>query len=213
MKSILFVLQSGFAIGHAYWDNFVKILSDVGDWVYLDNLACCDCNKYKLKIGIGHSLGFIKLLLAHDNAIVLDGIIGIQAFTNFCGFDITLNYVRSLYLKQMMRDYSIDPVQTIQIFHHKCGLGDVSKQMIEDIDLRKTYDDFCLLLSETKIQTSIRPTLIFSKQDPVIPGRIVVDNFGATDIDIKYIEYDQHNLGYKKCAEILSFVLRYVHSI
>ncbi|MGL9725289.1 MAG: hypothetical protein ACR5KV_00645 [Wolbachia sp.] len=71
-------------------------------------------------IGVGHSLGLIKLAYLNVEFNVL---VGIQAFVNFfwiliCGY----TKKRKLELKAVIQRFQIDPMGTLTSFHKRCSV-------------------------------------------------------------------------------------------
>ncbi|MGL9758663.1 MAG: hypothetical protein ACR5LA_07615 [Wolbachia sp.] len=137
-------------------------------------------------IGIGHSLGLIKLASLN---VKFNGLIGVQAFINFLGFDLQLHKKRKLELKTMIQHFQIDPINTLISFYKSCGVNLIDYNSFNCLNKAKLMQDLELLT--TVYQLPHTPLLILgATNDTIVPQKLIYDNFK------KGIKVIMHNKGY-----------------
>ncbi len=211
MKTVVFVLQSGFAIGNWYWDNFIQNMLCDCEYAYLDNFNQSIYDADCVFVGVGHSLGFAKLISAKN--INFDILVGIQAFVNFCGFDARLRTVRMNALDAMRNQYLARGTDVIYEFYDICGISDM-KSMFHETAPLETLNDFDMLYRSYKIPVNTMTIILHSDQDDIVPKSVIQDNFaGISGVNIFHVEHDMHNLGYEKSDTIFSIIYEIVNEI
>ncbi|AXI24641.1 Pimelyl-[acyl-carrier protein] methyl ester esterase [Cardinium endosymbiont of Sogatella furcifera] len=201
-----FIFCHGWGFDHKFFEPLIK--------EYFSNL-CCYCldlgyfGKENLRlpsnntlIGVGHSLGFIKLI---SLKVKFTALIGIHAFINFLGFDSELHKKRKLELKTMIKHFQITPIDTLASFHKRCGINYDISNCLNKIKLMKDLE----LLTAAYPLPDIPLLIIGSKNDTIVPTELVFDNFS------KYVRVVVHNEGYHSLGlygrhfvheQIISFV-------
>lgn len=134
-------------------------------------------------IGVGHSLGFIKLASLN---VKLTALIGIQAFINFLGFNPQLNKKRKFELNTMIKHFEISPIDTLRSFYKRCG---VHYAIAKHLNKTKLMQDLELLTATYQLP-SIPLLIISANNDAIVPSELVYDNFS------KYVKVITHNKGY-----------------
>ncbi|MGI2257352.1 aminotransferase class III-fold pyridoxal phosphate-dependent enzyme [Candidatus Cardinium hertigii] len=124
-------------------------------------------------IGVGHSLGFIKLL---SLKVKFTALIGIQAFINFLGFDPQLQKKRKLELKTMFNYFQSNPIDTLRSFHKRCGLD---YTLSKNFNTTKLIQDLGLLAT-THPLSPIPLLIIGAKNDTLVIFDEVMSGFGRT---------------------------------
>ncbi len=138
-------------------------------------------------IGVGHSLGLIKLASLN---VKFNALIGIQAFVNFLGFDLRLHKKRELELKAMIQHFQMDPVDTLISFHKRCG---VNYNSFNCLNKAKLMQDLELLT--TSHQLPHTPLLILgAMNDTIVSQELIYDNFNK-DVKVAMHSRGYHSLG------------------
>jgi len=130
-------------------------------------------------IGVGHSLGLIKLL---QTPLSFSAIIGLNSFLNFLGPPL-IHERRKKELQTMIQRFEKDPLNTIASFYKRCGVldapnGTINKSLLLN-DLKSLFFDYSNLL------TSVPCLSLASKNDLIVPqecrlgkGQLVFDDTG-----------------------------------
>lgn len=138
-------------------------------------------------IGIGHSLGLIKLASLN---VKFNGLIGVQAFINFLGFDLRLHKKRKLELKTMIQHFQMDPINTLISFHKRCGVNCNSSSRLNKAKLMQDLE-----LLTTVHQLLHTPLLILgATNDTIVPQELIYDNFNK-DVKVVMHRRGYHSLG------------------
>ena len=150
-------------------------------------------------IGIGHSLGFFKLI---DSDLPFKALVGLQGFVNFLGNRPALRKERSKQFDRLQKNLFLDPIQTMAAFYARCGVDMHKKnhnltRLQEDLDLIGTscYDPSLL---------KIPYRILGSLNDPIVTPSLLYDNFG-TDLILLH-ERGLHGLGHLEASFIYNHV-------
>ena len=127
-------------------------------------------------IGVGHSLGFAKLL---TSGFPFDALVGLQAFAHFLGNEPGLNARRRkefLFFKEQVITAPLEKVIEFQEFSDAAILEKYHVLLRED---RLKQDLEALTLNYNRIFEATKiPTLILgSRGDTVVPTPLLEDNF------------------------------------
>lgn len=213
-SNILFVLQHGFACNNSYWDNLKDELAKKGNYefIYLSDLSSHQAQRSgnaenKIIVGIGHSIGFVKLINAHnENKIALNAIVGIQSFYNFCGYSSALCSNREESLEKMQSAFEKNPQLMRKNFLKACDINLPSSFFNSE----EIIGDFKMLFSDINDkQTPINKIIITSSMDPIVPEEIIHDNF-MNQCKIYCLQHNMHNLGLEKAPEVSQIIDNFV---
>lgn len=208
-----FVFCHGFAFDKHYWDK----LSDYfkGYECYYWDLGYFSKNEHPLPsnhhlkvIGVGHSLGFRKLLKRQDE---FDALIGLQSFLNF-GNNQKIRAKQIAGFKKVREDFRDNPKNTIMNFYESCQV-DYLQSKVEDMSWQVLEQDLDQL--EKELDPPKCPTLIIgSKQDEIVPPELIKDNFEHYK-NVKTIIQDigSHNLGYAEPKFVFDTIISFVKDI
>lgn len=211
---------NGFGSDYHYWDKLLPLFSEYncvmltedyfneGKNVSDETLRELLENKYI--IGIGHSLGYIKLckLIEKYKFIHMQKIVAIEGFSRYLGGHPLIRNSRIFPLEQMRWNYAVNPIVTLVGFQMFCGEHnpmvpkDINKQLFEqDLDL----------LNYGIISPDIPHLVLSSIDDPVIPFYVIEDNFRKLpNVRISYTFGASHILGRRSpqwvYEEILNFI-------
>ena len=153
-------------------------------------------------IGIGHSLGLMKLASLN---IPFSHLIGLNAFINFLGFDNSLYSLRERQLMSLKTNFLRSPESTLKQFYQRVGLAfDISQKTIQTTILQQDLE----VLRQSTILPPMMPTLILGAiDDKIVPPVLIEDNFTSnSQVTIEILNQGQHALGFL-CPEL---VCRYV---
>lgn len=207
-----FVFCHGFGFDTHFWERIARFFTqqncsfiDLGYFnnrienQYLDNQAI---------IGIGHSMGFSKLLSMYSN---FDCLIGLNGFINFLGSDQAIYQRRQKELKALRSSFLKDPATTLKNFYLRCAAA----KLIEYNDFSNIKID--LMLSDLQwLQKKHKlpdvPTLILSSDDDtIVPFSIIADNFrGQPWVKLDSIVDAGHALGFRKPKEVYEKIMSFL---
>lgn len=199
-----FIFCHGLCFDSSVWNPLIRYfkgnilhLIDLG---YFNRPSILPDLSGKKLVGIGHSLGLIKLI---DLELNFDHLIGINGFINFLGNDAKLRSNRSAGLRAFRRSFISDPIKIVKDFHDRCGV----KINFSDINYELILSDLDLLKEKRNLNTK---TFIFtSKDDLVVPLELAKDNF--TDNNLVKLEinnFGKHGILQPKIIyeKIISFI-------
>ena len=223
--SIGFVFYHGFGADASYWNNLAPILTE--------NFPCVfyDAGYYKNPqnpeniltehhntswIGVGHSMGFMKLLEKHRlGEIKLSGIVGLQSFENFLGNKFLLRSVRMNVLHVMINSFKSNPVETLKGFIATCDPNASSMRNICDaseIDANLLLHDLNLLKNKVSIPDDMPHLIVVSDKDPIVDKVLIKDNFSDAKYNVKFWECSGHTLGYNSAEDVRKILMDFVNS-
>lgn len=168
------------------------------------------------RIGIGHSIGLLKLLEAEEKGdIVWDALIGIQAFTSFLGYAPELVQERRPMVAGTLKAFREQPYKVLSLFYHDMGFVSAGLTVPDEhlMQTERLTADLCLLLTSPEGEQEIRSTPILflgSVDDPIVSEELLRDNEKMfSHASLKMFPSAGHSLGAKEsdavAQEILSF--------
>jgi pimeloyl-[acyl-carrier protein] methyl ester esterase len=185
-----YIFSHGWACCNRVWDPLLSFIpSEPVLFLHRDYFGTSDESLHLSKeiswIGIGHSLGFIRLL---QHQFPLQAIIGIQAFTNFLGNNPILNKQRTRFLHNFNKQFSKDPTTTAHSFQKMCGI-----ELHENyINVARLAEDLTLLKASHSFM--MPPCLVIgSMDDPIVPNQLILDNF-SRNVDVHFFPKGGHNI-------------------
>lgn len=163
---IHFVLAHGFGFTDVYWRNLRPLLpgtcSMLGE--SLPPLKASD-----IRIGVGHSLGLIRLI---RSGLSLNFLVGLQAFLNFCGTGKE-RQIRLSQVNAMIRLFRKDASHALAQFYKACGCPSKQPQRIHAAALVRQLGELREGFSLPNVPTLILATC----EDPIVPIHLVEENF------------------------------------
>ncbi|MDJ1305114.1 MAG: alpha/beta hydrolase [Candidatus Midichloria sp.] len=194
-----FIFSHGWAFNKSYWDNLLSHFKEhpciVLDHGYYGLEYLPQVDKKIHWIGVGHSLGLVKLLQSKNT---FKALIGLQAFNNFLASDKSLNRRRTLELTIMKKNFNESPKNTIESFN---GI------VANNIDFYRMTNDLNLL-SYTHVSLfekfSELPILIlYTADDEVVPVDILEENFkNYPNVQLKKMPNSKHLLGFLNSEQV-----------
>lgn len=214
----------GFGFSDDYWDGFVQLLEHFSGE---DN---CSCEFFDAKftpdknteyIGIGHSVGFLKLnnFKRQNPKMRMKALVGLQGFLDFCGSDPAKRKTRIENLDKMIRVFGKNPENALRFFWRACGYPtegtaiptNLSKnELIADLELMKCSFAHCSV-----------PTLIIgSFEDTIVEPCVLFDNFCSSYLkeaqnilQLSVINGVNHTLGFSKPTETLGIIQTFLKTL
>jgi pimeloyl-[acyl-carrier protein] methyl ester esterase len=206
-----FVLMHGWGSNADYWQNLIQHLDRNDYFLYEQGYFFSSGNNQTSRndlynfiekhkddqiIGIGHSIGFIKLL---ETNIDFDYIFGLQSFTNFLGSDSTLKFVTENF-KNFMSKFITNTSQALKesyissrIYEYfdeaLFGENNINYSLLMK-DLQSLKENKSYLLNKISDNYHIFGT----HDDLVVPSFIIKDNFPENKITFLDIN-SGHSLG------------------
>ena len=195
-----YLLCHGFGFTDDYWKNLIPFLDDKYEFWNED----IQKNSTESYVGIGHSIGFLKL---NNSIIKFKALVGLQGFLNFCGIDPKQKIVRIKNLDRMMEACAKDSQKFLRFFYKVCGYPErvphenSSEKLIADLKMMKLSYPHCGV-----------PTLIIgSHEDKIVEPSILEDDFGKDRmIKVDYIDGVLHNLGYSMPKETFEMIKNFL---
>ena len=207
-----FVFCHGFGFDAHFWERIAPFFSrekcsfiDLGYFnnrtenQYLDNQAI---------VGIGHSIGFSKLLSMYSH---FDCLIGLNGFINFLGSDQAIAKKRQSELKALRSSFLKEADTTLRNFYVRCAVPELIEcNNFSHLDLDLIVSDLQWLQKEYKLPDV--PTLILSSDDDiVVPRSITSDNFREHHgVKLDGIMNAGHALGFRKPEEVYKKIARFL---
>lgn len=184
----------GFGFDASFWDPLLPYLYDIPcTFLELGYFKAPSQNITSLPqgfryIGVGHSLGFIKLI-THACAPTLDAYIGINAFFNFLGHGSPLYEQRLHEWKVLSRNIKRNPNQTLINFYKRCHVPVPNHHKITEDGFLRAQADLALL------KASYAPPacpiyMLNTDSDPVAPLFTHAPSKTESHTDL-FILYDQ----------------------
>lgn len=211
MKENYFIFCHGFGFDKTFWDP-LKPYFATQKTLYLD-LGYFGAETYLVLepeqfnyIGIGHSLGLMKLLSFN---ISMSHLIGLHGFIHFLGFDATLNQLRMREWLSLKKYFLRAPELTLKQFYQRVGVPfEIHKKTIQTIKLQQDLD----ALKQTFDLPGKVPTLILGAvDDPVVPPVLIEDNFSSQNhVTIDILNQGQHGLGFLNSALVYQKIMRFI---
>jgi len=197
--ALRFVLSHGWGFSPAFWAPLLEkwpftqppIVWDAG-YYGLPDLSLPAADASTQWVGIGHSIGFARLIRQNRS---FSALIGLQAFTRFLGDNPPLREQRLAEWEQLSMHFDASAVATLKSFYRRCGVP--GKWFAPEQCNRAALKTDLQQLKESLSLPDSVPVLILSSQDDVIvPPAILQDNFQGTSSTIDYCDTARHALGY-----------------
>lgn len=206
-----FVFCHGFGFNKTFWQNLIPYFStelclyiDLG---YLDNefFPAISPSSDLEFVGIGHSLGLVKLLNCN---IKFKYLVGLNGFINFLGSKQKLRTEREIMLNKLLDSLSKWPIRTMRSFYKNCGMT-VENEKINKLKKKVLLKDLEMLFSNFSLPVGISVLIIAAKDDAIVPPSIIYDNFqGNTAISL--LNNGSHGLGFFEADKIFSKISSFI---
>ena len=192
-----FIFCHGWGYDPSFWDNlkpyfkgYKCIFWDLG---YFGPSALPIAIDESVKwIGIGHSLGFLKLL---NSPISWHKLIGLQAFLNFQGHAPSLKRKRSRDLLKLQNHFEEDAIGALLNFHKLCGMQP-PYQIMNIANLQK---DLAILATTHSLREKLPCLILGCEDDLIVTKAVVQDNFSQYP-QVQIVMHDKglHTLGFSE---------------
>ena len=208
----LFIFQHGWGYDRNFWQNLAPYFKKE-KCIFLDsgyfgaNFSPKNLFSRYSYVGIGHSLGFTKLL---RSTIKFNHLVGICSFTNFLGNDQKIKSVRRKEFDTMNLNLTKNFSDTLHNFYKRCNVPMNYQYYTINRDL--LYRDFHLLLLPSALPAKIPTLIINSSDDIIVPKAVSLDNFAEQkDIDLRILNSSNHGLGYHQADIIYSKIMSFIN--
>ena len=213
MTNKCFVFCHGFGLDSSYW-AYLRPYFVQEKTVYLD-LGYFGQEQMTLffdasldYIGIGHSLGLMKLMSLN---IPFKALIGLHGFLDFLGLNACLHRHRTLELAHLTRHVVRSPGVALSQFYQRAGLT-FDGLVNGPINQKKLLDDLDSLLTSRAIPPSIPMLILGSSDDKIVPPALIEDNFSHhPQVRIEILNQAKHGLGYLKSEVVYQKIMRFIH--
>lgn len=213
-----FIFCHGFGYDKTFWNHLIPYFSTAYcinlELGYYRNYIDSYINYRELQskaiqiVGIGHSLGLLKLL---QLPIHFDYLIGLNSFTHFLGKNRTLQLIRKKELQTVMKHFILSPLITLKNFHKRCGVV-FNNITLESFDKELLMNDLHFLFTQTTFIPYETQTLIIgSKNDPIVPPQLIYDNFiQYPNIKFELLDDGLHGLGFLLSNSIYEYITTFL---
>lgn len=191
-KEHCYLLCHGFGFTQDYWRNLAPLLD--GDIAYFCETFVDEGRRY---VGIGHSIGFLKL---NNSNVKFDYLVGLQGFVNFCGTEDKLKKIRQKNVDRMIKTFETDAVRSLRMFYNACGH---QGSMPKSVDSENLISDLKSMKHAYECRSDCPILIIGNDDDEILPPSILNDNFDhVSNAEIRKINGVSHLLGFKKADEV-----------
>lgn len=203
MTKRVFVFCHGFGFAPTYWQQLKPYFDPAATFeLNLGYFSCKQPITTDLKgfecIGIGHSLGLIKLI---QSGIPFKALIGLNGFIDFIGQDDSLKKRRYIELKALTKQFKSSPNQALSDFYERCGIPE--QNVNQNLDIDHLLCDLSLLSQAQTLENDIKTLIIAAKDDIVVPEPLIYDNFlNRKNVTIIMHDTGKHALGYVHAQSI-----------
>ena len=160
-------------------------------------------------IGVGHSIGLIKLLSLN---LSFKYLVGLHGFVNFLGEDAALHRRRQRELSVLTKHCMDSPALTLQAFYQRAGVDFTAP--LGHLNQQRLLDDLALLATPIAIPKDIPLLILGSNDDKITPPALLLDNFGGHhQVTVEILDQVQHGLGYLKPAEVYQRIMRFLEEV
>ncbi|GHU13552.1 alpha/beta hydrolase [Alphaproteobacteria bacterium] len=210
--SLGFVFHHGWGYDNSYWDNLFPLFSDFpcrflcAEYYQRDVSVTLSENARVADtvtlVGIGHSIGFVKLLEKEKN---LRAIIGLQSFVNFLSDDPQLHKRRSMILEKMIAAFEKYPVEVLREFRQ-----DSSEISVGQLNYDLLLEDLKSLRLKYSVPAGLEHMVLATRDDPVLDASVVEGDFPDK---VKFLECPGHCLGYKNAKAVHEEIMKFVDAL
>ena len=199
-----FVWCHGWGAGQSFWkklpssfDDHPHIYWNAG---YFEPQDTPDLDPSIRWIGVGHSLGFAKLV---TSSVPWYKLISLGGFTRFSSEKVD-GGISSAVLTTMQKNLRKNPSKTLLDFYAASGFP--KEIFSEVIDKDRLHEDLALLKEidchETFIEKSIPTLAIASESDPIVPWALTLSSFQSfSHVQLIPIDHPGHGMGYYHAEE------------
>ena len=193
MKGIGFIFCHGWSYDPTFWDNLKPYFEDrpciFWDLGYFgpSDLPMPTLSSSIQWVGIGHSIGFLKLL---NTQFPWYRLIGLQGFLNFQGSSPSLKRKRYRDFLKLQNSFEEDAMKTLSEFHEICGNNDMQSSY-PTMNRANLSNDLALLSTVHLMKEDIPCLILGSEDDLIVTKDLINDNFGQH----KQAQIVMHNKG------------------
>jgi pimeloyl-[acyl-carrier protein] methyl ester esterase len=213
---LCFVFCHGFGFDSTFWNPLRPYFSRVntvyldlgyfGDpyWVMAQPTLPASSTEY---IGIGHSLGMMKLMSLN---IPFKCLIGLHGFVNFLGFNAQLHRRRQRELMHLTEQFNESPELTLSQFYQRTGV-DFNLPIMGRLNQVRLLDDLSSLAHSIAVPVDVPMLVLGSNDDKIVPPVLIEDNFSPyPHVTIDILNQAQHGLGYLKPDMVYQNIMRFL---
>lgn len=194
-----YLLAHGFGFTNDYWKNLIPLLD--GNIYFLDDPKL---DGSKVYVGIGHSLGFLKL---NNSEFKFDALVALQGFLNYCGSFERIRNIREQNLAKVKNKIIENKKESLKQFRKFCGYQEAIET---NIPLRTLIDELKMMENDYT-HCGVKTLVIGSSDDVIVPMSIINDNFAPLDnVEIAQLNNGKHALGYLETKTIAETIHKYL---
>lgn len=203
--NIVYYFAPGFGFNAQYWKH-LKPYFGLGNCFDLDDLHALQQDTPVRRIGIGHSLGFLKLI---TSSIKFDGLIGLQAFNAFLGWDHSLHQKRTKIYRAFKHNFYKNTQETMRSFYKSSGINDNG---VYHTNLMHLSDEMDVLGHGFEMASNIPTLILGSLRDEIVPEALIYDNFqDMPKTSIKFDNSCYHGMGYLNANWVFQQIQQFIN--
>lgn len=199
-----YLLCHGFCFCNDFWKNLIPLLDY--KYEFYDSVFIPDNSEDY--IGIGHSLGFLKL---NNSGIKFKALVGLQGFLDFCSSEHNRRAILQNTIDRMIASYKKNPRKFVDFFYSLCGYMNkpnyhvvLKQNLVDDLELMKNVYQHC----------GVRTLIIGSIYDKVLDNSIILDNFeNLQNVELSYINTVNHTLGFSEAEKTFKLIRKFIEKI
>jgi pimeloyl-[acyl-carrier protein] methyl ester esterase len=203
------VFCHGFGFDVHFWHRLAPCFDNQLKCSFFRGNGIISQEKVSNRVGIGHSLGFLKLIRLHQMGVAFKSIIGLQAFNTFLGNGESLRQKRTREMTFMRRSFIENPIKAMTSFYTRSGIDNSYQQtLLTTINSQETIADFDLLETTVRLPKEIPILIVGANDDVIVPKELIMDNFSKNkNVTIQFLEKGQHQLGYTQ-EDLISQIVK-----
>ena len=214
----------GFGLDPRFWDPLRPFLQ-VFDLSFMDlgyfgppvlpDLSCRPKSPGERWVGVGHSLGLLKLLSQHWP---LDGVMGLNGFVDFLGHAPVLRARRMAEWQTLLAHFHRNPRATLENFYKRCGVASCAPES-PGLQMERASGDLVFLKTPLLPPRHTPLLLLGAGDDVVVPREVLEDNVnhlqaqGYKAVRLHLLPHGSHGLGARHPEEVTSLLKEFIHGL
>lgn len=213
---IEFIFCPGFGLSHHFFQQIEPFFQGFPVQYWNPSYFCEEEQKVILpqsasfRVGIGHSLGFSKLVQRHPLCHCL---IGLHGFSDFLGKDPMLREKRTQEWRRFEDFFHRSPRKTLIHFYRQCGLKKaIHWNKLEKMNIPRLLFDLKFLSAGIALPQDVPVLIIGSRDDKIVTPELLHDNFGGcSQVMVTLLDTGQHSLGFQEPYTLYKKIMEFVH--
>ena len=212
LKKTCFVFCHGFGFDATFWNPLRAYFSNMNtmylDLGYFGEMQWMNQLDESMEyIGIGHSLGLMKLMSLN---VSFKRLIGLHGFVDFLGADESLHRRRQRELSYLIQHVNESPALTLSQFYQRTGVN-FNLPQTGVLNRMKLLDDLNSLAHAIPVPQDIPLLILGGIDDKIVPPALIEDNFSAhPQVTIEMLPQVKHGLGHLQPDVVYQTIMRFL---